>query len=76
MPKSQTLADEFGADYVRHYNRGRQASLRGSELDAADWRGEPDAWYNGYADVAAGRAKWHLPRCKVHHNGPGGCGEA
>jgi len=77
----QLLADEFshkpggGEAYVRGYNRGFYA--RGDEpMERADAAGAGDAWYDGYADAGAGRRKWHLPRCKAHHNGPGGCGEA
>lgn len=71
------LAPE-GYDRVA-YTRGWTASLRATgsyTLSNADSRGEPSAWYDGYYDAAAGRAKWHRPNCPAHHNGPGGCGEA
>jgi hypothetical protein len=60
------------------YERGWRTGLRAADgsLERADGRGEPDAWYHGYLDAAAGREKWHIPRCAVHHNGPGGCGQA
>ena len=61
------------------YTRGWIASARpdaSTPLDAADRRGEPDEWYDGYLDMAAGREKWHRPLCKHHHNGEGGCGRA
>lgn len=68
-----------GAEYRTAYNRGWKAGLNTGSftLDRADTRGEPDAWYDGYYDQAAGREKWHLPNCAAH--GPadaGGCGEA
>lgn len=55
--------------YRRDYNRGWQSSARGGSLDAADSRGEPDAWYDGYMDMAAGRPKWHFATCtdRDHH---------
>jgi hypothetical protein len=59
--------------YRRHYERGWRASGRPdavAPLDAADARGEPDAWYDGYHDRAAGREKWHLLRCPDHDNCP------
>ena len=61
------------AAYKADYNRGWAASGRASDgaLSRADARGEPHAWYDGYADLAAGRAKWHLLRCPDHD----ACGE-
>lgn len=46
--------------YVKHYNRGWAASSREGidVLGAADWRGEPDAWYDGYFDRAIEDKKW------------------
>lgn len=38
-------------------------NLNGGALDRADQRGEPEAWYDGYLDAAAGREKWHLRDC-------------
>ncbi len=51
-----------GPSYTAAYLRGWNAAERGSEgaLDRADMRNEPDAWYDGYADSAAGRAKYTL----------------
>jgi hypothetical protein len=62
-----------------NYNRGWKASAAAAgsfTLDNADGRGEPNAWYDGYYDLATGREKWHLPNCKNHHNNEGGCGWA
>jgi hypothetical protein len=81
----QTLAQEFahvrddglsGEQYVADYNRGFKSF---GSLDAADFRNESEAWYDGHADNYAGREKWHFPRCYpagTHHNGVGGCGAA
>ena len=65
-------------EYKRSYNRGWRASQGPADdpLGDADGRGEPDAWYEGYEDDAAGRQKWHSLHCRDHHNDPGGCGEA
>lgn len=57
------LPDEFDAEaladaYRVDYNRGWRAGGRGTGLEAADARGEPEAWYDGYHDRAAGRLKW------------------
>ncbi len=50
--------------YRKHYNRGwRSSAGPGATLDRADGRGEPDAWYDGYFDLAAGRAKYHRWTC-------------
>lgn len=60
-------------DYDRaSYNRGYVST----NLEGGDARGEPDAWYDGFMDLACGRRKWHRPLCENHHNGPGGCGLA
>jgi hypothetical protein len=64
----------YAADYNRGWRAGQGAGS--GYLDRADDRGEPDAWYDGYLDAAAGRTKWHLRYCTNHHNGSGGCGEA
>lgn len=63
-------------DYDRDaYNRGWKASGAGGDqpLDHADWRGEPDEWYDGYYDRAAGRYKWHDALCD-DGNCQGECG--
>lgn len=56
---------ELDPEYVKAYNRGwntsnRPCSERGgwTSLDLADKRGEPDAWYHGYSDLATGEGKW------------------
>ena len=51
-----------GDPYTTAYRRGWNSAERGSEgaLDRADLRNEPDAWYDGYADSAAGRPKYTL----------------
>lgn len=58
-------ARQFPAEYVKHYSRGYSASRRAmdsmsdeSPLERADMRGEPDSWYDGYHDEAAGRDKF------------------
>jgi hypothetical protein len=57
--------------YRQAYERGwRNSAGPSASLDRADSRGEPDAWYDGYFDYAAGREKWHLPRCTT----PAECG--
>lgn len=63
---------------TKSYNRGWQAGHRAADmaLDRADDRGEPEPWYDGYLDAAAGRDKWHSRYCENHHNGEGGCGQA
>jgi hypothetical protein len=61
-------------DYTRGWRSGLYST--GMALDNADARGEPEAWYDGYMDAAAGRAKWHIPNCPAHHNHDGGCGQA
>jgi hypothetical protein len=53
-------------DYKKHYERGWRATC---DLDAADARREPDAWYDGYFDLANGREKWHTFHCRL----AGGC---
>lgn len=50
-------------EYKGHYNRGWSAGTRGSGLEAADARNEPEAWYDGYMDASVGRPKWSL----MHH---------
>lgn len=72
----RSLTDEFGAKYVRDYNRGWKADQRGTSLESGDRAGASKAWEDGFLDHAAGRPKWHLARCKAHHNSEGGCGEA
>lgn len=57
------------AEYRKAYNRGWNYSLHGTGgLDHGDSRNEPDAWYDGYLDMAAGRHKWHYVVC-VHEGG-------
>lgn len=75
------LVKKTRPDYdTKAYTRGWIASSRpdaSAPLDAADGRGEPDEWYHGYFDLAAGREKWHIPLCgDKHHNLEGGCGRA
>jgi hypothetical protein len=58
--KNPPKPSELKTEYVKHYRRGRAASLRDSvaALDAADMRGEPEAWYHGYYDAACGDQMW------------------
>jgi hypothetical protein len=62
-------------EYAGHYNRGWKASQGGganSALDRADFRHEPDAWYDGYHDYAADRPKFHSRDCSgSDHDAPG-----
>ena len=48
-------------EYMGHYNRGWKASADEGygigELEQADARGEPNAWYDGYDDYAASRRR-------------------
>ncbi len=48
------------AEYARFYNAGRAAYLRGS---AAIEKPHPNAWHDGYDDVAMGLRKWHRRDC-------------
>jgi hypothetical protein len=57
-------------EYRRDYQRGWRASSAGGSLDRADARREPDAWYDGYLDLAAGREKWHRLHCEDHEKCP------
>lgn len=63
--------------YRKDYNAGWRYSQRESAtLDHGDAINAPDAWYDGYMDLAVGREKWHYLNCTAHHNNPGGCGQA
>ncbi len=54
-----TLAEMWKA-YKKHYNRGwRSSGGAYASLDRGDANNEPDAWYDGYLDLAAGGPKWH-----------------
>jgi hypothetical protein len=55
------------AAYRKHYNRGWRSSQGTADgaLDRADSRNEPDAWYDGYLDYAAGRQKYHSQQCRA-----------
>jgi hypothetical protein len=56
-----TLEAEKSPEYNGHYRRGWASGNRGvGGLDRADSRREPEAWYDGYYDAAAGREKFHL----------------
>lgn len=60
---SKTADTKGSPEYKKHYQRGWAAGGRGSGLDSADARQEPDAWYDGYMDAATDRPKWTL----MHH---------
>jgi hypothetical protein len=47
-------------EYARDYELGWRSGMRCTEgaLGAADRRNVSHAWYDGYLDAAAGRAKW------------------
>jgi hypothetical protein len=50
-------------EYRRWYNAGwRYSGTATATLDNGD--GKPDAWFDGYLDMAAGREKWHLAKCE------------
>jgi hypothetical protein len=54
-------------DFTGHEERGEP-----SPLEAADERGEPDSWYQGYMDHATDRPYGHAVECPAHdHDGPG-----
>jgi hypothetical protein len=56
---------DLSAEYKRWYNRGwRYSGGSAATLEHGDATNAPDAWYDGYLDYAAGREKWHLPRCR------------
>ena len=55
------------AEYRKAYERG----WKSTNLEAGDARNEPEAWYDGYVDAAAGREKWHTYHCRQ----AGGCEE-
>lgn len=66
-------------EYRAAYERGWRASRRYLQstsyqvftpLERADERGEPTAWYDGYADESAGREKWHLLTCQGCYEHP------
>jgi hypothetical protein len=51
-------------EYRKAYNAGWRYSQRPTAtLDHADRTGKPEAWYDGYLDLAAGRDKWHTLHC-------------
>lgn len=56
-------------EYRKDYNRGWRSSstTQGGALDAADYRGEPTPWYDGYYDNATNRPKWHRLHCTTHN---------
>jgi hypothetical protein len=58
MQTSKRRADT--PEYRKAYNRGWRST---GNLDTADARREPAAWYDGYHDLASGRAKWHSLHC-------------
>jgi hypothetical protein len=63
-------------EYKRAYERGwRYSGTETATLDYGDESHQPEPWYDGYLDRAAGRAKWHLATCPNHGVGPGTCGE-
>ena len=69
-------AEMTEAEYRYWYNRGWRYSGSGSDSVSLDWgdhNGFPEAWYDGYLDLAAGREKWHLLGCRK--SGGEGCAE-
>lgn len=58
------MSKRADSEYRRWYERGWRYSSRGTAtLDHGDAIGAPDAWYDGYLDLAGGREKWHLATC-------------
>jgi hypothetical protein len=57
-------------EYRKAYQRGWASSARTGfgALEAADSRGEPSAWYDGYHDFASDRPKW----ASMHFDSPEG----
>ena len=67
IPMCKTALDCGVREYKKHYRRGYRASEGAAgALDRADFRGEPQAWYDGYMDLATGRKKWHNMYCVDH----------
>jgi len=67
------IAGVIPGDYRKAYERGWAYSYQSQHptLDHGDARHEPDAWYDGYLDLACGREKWHCFFCRRE----GGCEE-
>ncbi len=61
-----TMKRKDTPEYRRDYQRGWRSSAGQGSLDRADARREPEAWYDGYLDYAAGREKWHRLHCPNH----------
>ncbi len=57
------------ATYRKAYQRGWSAGVRGADgaLERADDRHDPESWYDGYLDAAAGRERYHIPNCPDHN---------
>lgn len=59
--------------YSRGYKSSRNSTGGGFPLEAADARGEPNEWYDGYSDAASCLEKWHRPLCDADVHDVGGC---
>jgi hypothetical protein len=59
--------------YTKHYNRGWKAEKtdddEGLSLERGDARGENKAWYDGHADSATERPKYHSRECSARDHG-------
>lgn len=54
-------------EYRAAYEKGWRYSARPTAtLDHGDAIRAPDAWYDGYLDLAGGREKWHRLHCDNH----------
>lgn len=76
--RAETFADGRPFD-LTSYRRGWDTGLREcrlqrpelidrdgkTPLERADWRGEPNEWYDGYSDQAQGNPKYHYRDCPV-----------
>lgn len=66
-PATRAMLRALSGEYKRWYNKGWRYSGSGSgsvSLDYGDAMNAPDAWYDGYLDMGAGREKWHLAFCR------------
>jgi hypothetical protein len=67
LPFEAAVGDGVDPEYRKHYNRG----WKSRNLEGGDARNEPESWYDGYFDNAAGREKFHTYHCRRN----GGCFE-
>lgn len=65
-PATRAMLRTLDPEYKRWYNKGWRysASAAAQGLEHGDGMNAPDAWYDGYLDLGAGREKWHLAFCR------------